>query len=113
MAWVKQQPGDIHLLADPGHAWRYGTSIRVSAERDVLLEDVKDSAIAIYSREVAVRYLERLRAIGDFNELTADKARQLAGVYGLDYVVTEADLDLPVSYRNQQFRIYALRDGAP
>jgi hypothetical protein len=113
MAWVKQQPGDIHLLADPGHAWRYGTSIRVSAERDVLLEDVKDSAVAIYSRQVAVRYLERLRAIGDFNELTADKARQLAGEYGLDYVVTEADLELPVSYRNQQFRIYALRDGAP
>jgi hypothetical protein len=109
MTWVRQQPGDVHLLADPGHAWRYGTSIRVSAGRDVLVEDVKDSALAIYSREVAVRYLERMRAIGDFNELTADKARQLAVQYGLDYVVTEADLALPVSYRNQQFKIYALR----
>ncbi len=113
MTWVRQQPGDVHLLADPGHAWRYGTSIRVSAERDVLVEDVKDSAIAIYSREVAERYLERMRAIGDFQELTADKARQLAGQYDLDYVVTEVDLDLPVAYRNQQFKVYALRGGAP
>lgn len=109
MAWVKQQPIDTHVLADPGHAWRYGTSVRVSAERDVLLEDVKDSAIAIYSRDVAMRYLERTRAIGDFNELSADKARELAAVYDLDYVVTEADLELPVSYRNQQFKIYALK----
>src|SRR5688572_2261342 len=77
MTWVRQQRGDVHLLADPGHAWRHGTSVRVSAERDVLVEDVKDSAIAIYSREVAVRYLERMRAIGDFNQLTAGKARQL------------------------------------
>ena len=36
--------GTAHVLADPGHAWKYGTSVRVSAERDVWLEDVKDSA---------------------------------------------------------------------
>ena len=29
--------------------------------------------------------------------------------YDLDYLVTESDLPLPVAYRNQQFRIYALR----
>jgi len=109
LAWVRQQPIDTHVLADPGHAWRYGTSVRVTAERDVLIEDVKDSAIAIYSRDVAMRYLERTRAIGDFNGLTADTARRLAAAYDLDYVVTEADLDLPVSYRNQQFKIYALK----
>jgi hypothetical protein len=109
MAWVRQQPVDTHVVADPGHAWRYGTSVRVSAERDVLVEDVKDSALAIYSRDVAVRYLERTRAIGDFNGLTADAARQLAARYDLDYLVTENDLPLPVSYRNQQFKIYALK----
>jgi hypothetical protein len=75
----------------------------------VLLEDVKDSAVAIYSREIAVRYLERTRAIGDFNALTADAARQLAARYDLDYLVTENDLSLPVSYRNQQFKVYALK----
>jgi hypothetical protein len=109
MAWVKKQPVDTHVLADPGHAWRYGTSVRVSAERDVLLEDVKDSAVAIYSREVALRYLERTRAIGDFNGLTADAARQLAARYDLDYLVTERDLPLPAPYQNEHFKIYALK----
>jgi hypothetical protein len=108
MAWVREQPIDTHVLADPGHAWRYGTSVRVSAERDVLLEDVKDSAVAIYSRDVALRYLERTRAIGDFSGLTADTARQLAVRYDLDYLITEADLPLPRAYENEQFNIYAL-----
>ena len=109
MRWVARQPPDVHLLADPGHAWKYGTSVRVSAERDVLVEEVKDSAVAIYSRNVAVRFVERTTALGDFASLTADRARDLAARYDLDYLVTEADLPLPVSYRNPQFRIYALR----
>jgi hypothetical protein len=109
MAWVQRQPLDTHVLADPGHAWRYGRSVRVSAQRDVFLEEVKDSAIAIYSRDVALRYLDRTRAVGDFTQLTAGRARELAAEYDLDYVVTEGDLALPVAYRNEQFRIYSLR----
>jgi hypothetical protein len=109
MAWLKQQPLDTHVLADPGHAWKHGTSVRVSAERDVFTEEVKDSALAIYSRDVAVRFVERMDALGDFGELTADRARRLASRYDLDVLVTEADLPLPVAYRNEQFRIYALR----
>jgi hypothetical protein len=99
------------VLADPGHAWKYGASVRVSAGRDVLLEDVKDSAIAIYSRDVAMRYLERTAAIGDFGQLNPQTARALAAKYDLDYLVAESDLDLPVVYRNSQFRIYALGPG--
>jgi hypothetical protein len=109
MVWVRQQPRDAHVLADPGHAWRYGTSVRVSAERDVLVEDVKDSAVAIYSREVARRYNERMAAIGDFSTLDANRARALAERYDLDYLVTDGDVDLPVLFRNEQFRVYALR----
>ena len=109
MRWVARQPPDVHVLADPGHALKYGTSVRVSAERDVLVEEVKDSAVAIYSRDVAVRFVERTTALGDFASLSADRARDLAARYDLDYLVTEADLPLPVSYRNPQFRIYALR----
>jgi hypothetical protein len=111
MDWLRQQPVDTHVLADPGHAWKYGTSVRVAAERDVFLEDVKDSAIAIYSRDVAMRYLERTEAIGDFGALDAHRARELAAKYDLDFLVAAADLDLPVVYRNQQFRVYALRGG--
>jgi hypothetical protein len=109
MAWMARQPVDTHVLANPGHAWKYGTSVRVTAARDVLLEEVKDSALAIYSREVAVRVVDRTNAIGDFSTLTADRARDLARRFDLDYLVTEADLDLPIAYRNGQFRIYSLK----
>jgi hypothetical protein len=108
MAWVATEPLDVHVLADPGHSWKYGTSVRVSAQRDVFLEDVKDSAIAIYSRDVAARVVERMRVVGDFGALTAERARQLAGQYDLNYLVTEAELPLPVAYRNARFRVYSL-----
>jgi hypothetical protein len=109
MAWLRRQPRDTHVLADPGHGWKYGTSVRVSAERDVLLEEVKDSALAIYSREVAVRVVDRTQAVGDFATLTPAHARELARRYDLDLLVTESDLALPLAYRNDQFRIYSLR----
>ena len=109
MAWLSRQPRDTHVFADPGHGWKYGTSVRVSAERDVLLEEVKDSALAIYSREVAARVVDRTQAVGDFATLTAEHARELARRYDLDFLVTENDLALPLAYRNDQFRIYSLR----
>ena len=59
MQWISRTPADTHVLADPGHAWKYGTSVRVAGERDVYLEEVKDLALALYSRDVAV---EALRA---------------------------------------------------
>ncbi|MBI3047898.1 MAG: hypothetical protein HYY76_06260 [Acidobacteria bacterium] len=108
MRWMAARPRHVHVLADPGHAWKYGTSVRVAAGRDVLIEEVKDSALAIYSRQVAVRFVDRVDAVGDFAALTADRARDLARRYGLDYLVTEADLPLPAVYRNDRFRIYAL-----
>ncbi len=75
----------------------------------MLLEEVKDSAIAIYSRDVAVRFVERTRALENFPSLTEERARDLASRYDLDYLVTEADLTLPVAYRNTRFRIYSLK----
>jgi hypothetical protein len=113
MRWIAAQPVDAHVLADPGHAWKYGTSVRVSAERDVFQEDVKDSALAIYSRDVAMRVRERSRAIGDFATLTPERARTLAAQYDLDCLVTTATLDLPVKHRNSQFTVYALSPAAP
>jgi len=109
MHWLSRQPVRTHVLADPGHSWKYGTSVRVSATRDVFLEDVKDSAIAIYSRDVAHRVVERAAALGDFTTMTADRARALAAKYDLNYLVTEQRLDLPTAYENSQFRIYALK----
>jgi hypothetical protein len=117
MRWVARQPLDVHLLADPGHAWKFGTSARVSAGRDVLLEEVKDSALAIYSRDVALRVLDRTSALGDFSALDTSQAASLAARYDLHYLIAEAPaqhaspLQLPVAYRNRQFVIYSLRQA--
>jgi hypothetical protein len=108
MAWIRTQPANAHVLADPGHAWRYGTSVRVSGQRDVFLEEVKDAAIAIYSHDVAARVVERSAALGDFSTLTAERARALASEYHLDFLVTEATLPLPLAYSNRQFHVYRL-----
>jgi hypothetical protein len=113
MRWIARQPIDAHILADPGHSWKYGSSVRVAAERDVLLEDVKDSAIAMYNRDLAVRVVERRRALVDFPTLNAEGARALAARYDLNFLVTEGILDLPEVYRNAQFRIYALKPAGP
>jgi hypothetical protein len=109
MRWMRRQSLDTHVLADPGHAWKYGTSVRVAAECDVFLEEVKDAALAMYSRDVAVRVVERTNALGDFAHLTAEQARSLARRYDVDYLVTTADLLLPIAYENRQFKIYGLR----
>jgi len=109
MAWLSGTPSDTYFLADPSHAWRYGTSVRVAAGRDVLLEEVKDTAMAMYSRRVAMGVAERIGAIGDFNALTPASARALADRFDIDYLVTERALDLPVAYRNARFSVYRLR----
>jgi hypothetical protein len=109
MRWLKTRPIDAHVLADPGHAWKYGTSVRTSAERDVFIEEVKDSAVAIYSRDVARRVTERAGAAANFEHMTPERARDLARKYRLGYLVTETELSLPLAYRNSRFRVYELR----
>ena len=113
MRWIARQRIDAYVLADPGHAFKYGASVRVAARRDVLLEDDKDSAIALYSRAIAVEVVERRRALVNFESLTVDGARALTARYGLTFLVTEATLDLPEVYHNDQFRIYALKPPGP
>lgn len=111
MTWLRSQPADWHVLADPDHAWKYGVSVRIAAGRDTVLEGVKDSALALYSRDVAVRVAARTRDLVDFPLLTTARARALAASYEADVVIVEAahQLDLPVLYRNDQFVIFDLR----
>jgi hypothetical protein len=105
---MRTQPREAFVLADAGHAWKYGSSVRVAAGRDVFLEETKDTAIAIYSRDVGVRVVERIGALGDFARLTTEDVQRLGERYGLTHVVTEGRLELPLLYENRQFRIYAL-----
>ena len=109
MKWISKTPEDTHVLADPGHAWKYGSSVRVSGERDVYLEEVKDLALALYSRDVAVEALRRIDDARGLDSFAPEQLRALAARYDLDYLVVERDVDLPLAYRNTQFRVYTLR----
>jgi hypothetical protein len=109
MRWARGTPSDSHWLADPGHAYKYGTSVRAAGHRDVFVEAVKDQAIGMYGREVAMRTRDRLAAIGDFAQLTPDRARALAAGYDLDYLVSERSMDLPAAFEAGRLKVYRLR----
>ena len=110
MQWLATQPVDVNVLADPGHALLYGSSVRVAAQRDVVLEDAKDTAVALYSRDVAVRVGERRLNLANFAQLSSERAAALSRRYEVDYLVTAgAPLSFPVAYTNATFRIYDMR----
>jgi hypothetical protein len=109
MAWARASPVTSGWLADPEHAVRYGTSLRVAGERDVCVEAIKDRAIGMYDRGMAMRTRERVTAVGDFQTLTPERARALAQQYDLTYLVTEQALALPVAFSSGDLRVYALR----
>ena len=109
MRWLRAQRTDAHVLADPGHAWRYDSSVRVAAERDVFHEDVKDAALAMYDRDVAVRVVERRALTNDFASKSVAELLTLAQAWDLDFVVTDQRLELPLAYENLRFRVYELR----
>jgi hypothetical protein len=109
MAWARQSSTVSHWLADPMHAVLYGTSVRVSGERDVFVEAIKDAAIGMYDRSIAMRTRDRVAELGDFHTLTPERARALAAKYEIDFLVTEEKLDLPVAYAAGKLSIYQLR----
>ncbi|HQX80508.1 MAG TPA: hypothetical protein PKW63_02065 [Vicinamibacterales bacterium] len=111
MRWLETQPSHWHVLADPGHAWKYGISVRVGANRDTLIESVKDSAIAIYDRTIAMRVADRVFFTNDYDQMSTARVRMLDEKYDLDVAVVTAGsaLDLPLLYRNAEFAIYDVR----
>ena len=80
----------------------------MAAARDVYLEVVKDTGMAIYSADIAHRVSERIDALGSFEMLRAERARALAARYDLDFLITEHELDLPEAWRTSRFHVYAL-----
>lgn len=111
MRWLGTQPPEWHVLADPGHAWKYGISVRVGASRDTLIESVKDSAVAIYDRDVAMRVADRAHFTTEYDQMSTARLRMLDEKYNLDVAVVTAGraLDLPLLYRNAAFAIFDLR----
>ena len=107
--WAQRTPPDSLWLAHPMHAAHYGTSLRVAAERDVFVEAVKDAAIGMYDRRIAMRTRDRVRAVGDFENLSEREAAALAREHGVDFLVTERALALPLAFQSGELRVYRLR----
>ena len=112
MRWLRQQSPSWHVLADPGHAWKYGSSVRVAALRDTPLELGKDPAMAMYDAALAGRVAERTAALAGFDDwTTADDVRAVATRYDLDVFIDHTDrrFDLPTLFRTGRFVVYDLR----
>jgi len=111
MQWIRTRPVGWQVLADPGHAWKYGASVRVAAWRDVLLEQSKDSAMAMYDRTIASRVADRASALAEFERFNEEQFRSLGAKYDAHVLVVERprELALPRLYDNERFVIYGLR----
>jgi hypothetical protein len=109
MAWAQTTDPGSGWLADPMHAVIYGSSLRAAGHRDVLLERVKDHAIALYDRSIAMRVADRERALEALVWNTPDGARGLARRFGLDYLIVDRELDLPLAHRSRSLFVYRIR----
>lgn len=109
LAWIRSHtPTDAFVLADPGHAWKFGTAVRIGAARDVYLEDTKDVAMAMYSRTVAHQVRQRIDAVAGFATMDAAAITALATREGLTVLVSERALDLPILHEAGAVRVYRL-----
>lgn len=107
LRWIRDEtPKSTYVLADPGHAWKFGTAVRIGAARDVFLEETKDVAMAMYSRDAAHRVTERIVATQGFADMPAATIVALAARERLDVFVTERTLDLPVAHRSGAITVY-------
>lgn len=109
MAWAQTTPPGSGWLADPHHAALYGSTVRAAAHRDVLIDLLKDPAIAMYDRTIAMRLADRERALAVLAWDTPDGARALARRYGLDYLVIDRPLDLPLAHQAGSLFVYRIR----
>ncbi len=111
MTWLGEQSPAWNVLADPAHAWKYGSSVRVAAARDTVLEIGKDPALAIYDRATATRVAARERALSGFDAFTTDDVRRVARQFSADVVVMarQQPLQLPILYENAGFVVYDAR----
>ena len=109
--WLRQQPANWQVLADPNHAAKFGFSVRVGALRDTVLEQSKDASLAIYERDIALRVAERREALAGFESFGDEQIRTAARRFGADVALVDRTqhLSFPVLYENQRFVVYDLR----
>ncbi len=111
LRWIRAStPADAFVLADPGHAWKpgMGTAVRIGAARDVFLEETKDVAMAMYSREAAHRVAARIEAAQGIDTMPEAALQALATREGLTHFVTPRPLNLPLLHRAGTVAVYRL-----
>ncbi len=96
MHWLREQPSPWQVLADPGHAWKYGPSVRLAAEKDVVLELGKDAALAMYDRDIAMRVADRAAALSAYPALRTDELWRLDARYSVDVAIMDASTSHPL-----------------
>jgi hypothetical protein len=109
MTWAQTTDPGSGWLADPHHAALYGSTVRAAGHRDVLIDQLKDPAIAMYDRSVAMRLADRERSLAELAWDTPEGARALATRYALDYLVIDRPLDLPLAHQSGSLFIYRIR----
>ena len=84
--------------------------IRVYGERSLFVTN-KDGGPAIYSREFAERWLERLWFVRQYSQMREDDFGVIAKRYGIDYAVTLRghSLDFPPVFNNSRYVVYDLK----
>jgi hypothetical protein len=111
LEWLRNQPANLYVLADPQHAARFGTGVRVGAAKDTLLEAGKDPILGLYDRRLAMSVAERMIALEHFGDFHADDIRALRRRFGVDVFIAHRDttFDFPILHRNADFVVYDLR----
>ena len=109
MAWAQTTDPGSGWLADPHHAALYGSTVRAAGHRDVIIDLLKDPAIATYDREVAMRLADRERSLAELAWDTPEGAHALAGRYSLDYLVIDHRLNLPLVHQSGSLFVYRIR----
>ena len=112
MDWLRTQPTSWHVLADPHHAWRFGSSVRVAARtRHRARAEQRLGIRDLRSRSALVGCSNESQALDRFDEFSAADVRKSSTGYGIDVFVDRAArrFEFPVLYRNDEFIIYDLR----
>jgi hypothetical protein len=102
-AWIREHtPPDAYFAAGPDSMRRPGNdyhSFRALAERSVLADAVKDSAVATQVPRLSTRWLEEVEAQRGWEDFTPLDYQRLRARFGVDWVLVErpgtAGLDCP------------------
>lgn len=92
-AWIRDHtPTDAYFAAGPDYMRRPGNdyhSFRALAERSVLADRVKDSAVATQVPRLSTRWLDEVEAQRGWEQFTITDFQRLKARFGVNWILTE------------------------